>query len=242
MCTRAGQGVSDPSHPLHQTALSANGLQVSTASERFFFGMSQHYTLPSGYFFMWAGLWCLRVRPWVGGWGLCGRLGPNEKLHNSGLLCLFTLSPSCQDLRVGGGGLHYWNRSRLHSFRFCIIENLRRNTETINSVSGSNVQHSWDHSKNRFHWNDTNGDSNRKLGLWKVSHLPQHFCSPLSSDFTVCLPCSFSPGELFVRHHGGQCDDVLGLLHRGHVNHAATEGERTLIRETRAEGGTLKPN
>lgn len=36
MCMRAGQGVSDPSHPLHQTALSANGLQVSTASETFF--------------------------------------------------------------------------------------------------------------------------------------------------------------------------------------------------------------
>lgn len=47
---------------------------------------------------------------------------------------------------------------------------------------------------------------------------------------------------LFVWYLGAQCDDVLSLLHRGHVNHAATEGEGTLIRETRAEGELLKQN
>lgn len=53
---------------------------------------------------------------------------------------------------------------------------------------------------------------------------------------------SFSLDMLFVWYLGAQCDDALSLLHRGHVNHAATEGEGTLIGETRAEGETLKQN
>lgn len=146
-------------------------------------------------FFMGTGLWCLWVRPWVGGgWGLCGRLGPNEKLHNSGLLCLFTLSHSCQDLEDGGGKvratLHDWNRSRrllwLHSFRFYITENLWRYTETINSACGSNVQLSCNHINNRT----ISLKQHKQLEietinptLWKVSHLSQRFCFPLSSDF-----------------------------------------------------------
>lgn len=53
---------------------------------------------------------------------------------------------------------------------------------------------------------------------------------------------SFSPYVLFVWYLRAQCDDVLSLLHRGHVNHAATEGEGTLIGGTRAEGEMLKQN
>lgn len=70
--------------------------------------------------------------------------------------------------------------------------------------------------------------------------------SPLTSpvSFELCSPSSFlSPLVLFLWHGGGQCYDVLRLLQRGHVNHAATEGERTLDRFTtqeRAERATLE--
>lgn len=44
--------------------------------------------------------------------------------------------------------------------------------------------------------------------------------------------CFFSPVMLFIWHLDGERYDVLCLLHRGHVNHAAAEGERTLNRFT----------
>lgn len=77
------------------------------------------------------------------------------------------------------------------------------------------------------------------------------FHVPLTSPFRVLFCVLFvlrgssglpSPVVLFVWHHNRQRNDVLCLLHRGHVNHAATEGESTLSRfttDTRAERETL---
>ena len=49
----------------------------------------------------------------------------------------------------------------------------------------------------------------------------------------VCGSSRFGPIPslvLFLRHRAGEGCDVLRLLQRGHVDHAAAEGERTLNR------------
>lgn len=52
---------------------------------------------------------------------------------------------------------------------------------------------------------------------------------PLLSGFScVCSSSFFSRVALFLWHHDGERQDVLRLLHRGHVNHASAEGERAL--------------
>ena len=137
-------------HPLNQAALASAKGYTSRQRVTLLENGNTTYFLPSVCFLWEQDFDVCESGPGWGGWSLCGRLGPNERLHNSGLLCLFTLSPSCQDLRdgtgaAGGGGAHYTTETEagvccLHFFRFYITENLWRNTETINSVCGSNVQ------------------------------------------------------------------------------------------------------
>lgn len=105
MCTRAGQGVSDPSHPLHQTALSANGLQVSTASETFFFfGMSQHYTLPSGYFLCEQDFDVCESGPGWGAEGCVEDWGLMKSSTTAACCVCLPFRPAARTSELGGGG------------------------------------------------------------------------------------------------------------------------------------------
>lgn len=55
----------------------------------------------------------------------------------------------------------------------------------------------------------------------------------LSVRIPVFCPASdLRPFRLFLRHRRSEGQDVLSLLQRGQVNHAAAEGERTLRRNT----------
>lgn len=68
------------------------------------------------------------------------------------------------------------------------------------------------------------------------------FPSPSDLSYVLGLFHRAAPGSSlgvgqFLRHHNRQRYDVLRLLHRGHVNHAAAEGERTLRRDRR-----VRPN
>lgn len=72
--------------------------------------------------------------------------------------------------------------------------------------------------------------------------LHKHFQPPLTSppprkDFVVwLLQVLLKPLVLFLWHHNGESYDVLRLLHRGHVNHAAAEGERALSKGSQQRG------
>lgn len=116
---RSGGRVPNPppppthTHPLNQAALaSAKGYTSRQRVTLLENGNTTHF-LPSVCFLWEQDFDVCESGPGWGGWSLCGRLGPNERLHNSGLLCLFTLSPSCQDLRDGTGAAGGGHTTRL---------------------------------------------------------------------------------------------------------------------------------
>lgn len=113
MHTQCWRPTSPPSRPGLQLPQSCMSLRRASQKNRKR-PKSWVYALPSVNFLCEQDFDVCESGPGQGGWGLSGRLGPNEKIHNSGLLCLFTLSPSCLVHGDGGVGVHSTWHGRTH--------------------------------------------------------------------------------------------------------------------------------
>lgn len=166
----------------------------------------------------------MSVKAWVGGWGLCGRLGPNEKLHNSAWCASLPFRKADRTLEMGRHTtcLKHKRKPSLTCSDFILLKTSEGIFKTWNNQMNLIVTITID-SNHHLHWCGAT--------MLYLSQYSQCFHSPLTSDFRVYSHGSsifFSLVVLFFWHHKRQGNDVLCLLHRGHVNHAATEGESTL--------------